>query len=74
MFETHEPRVKRTRSGREYVAGTVTVARRARPGVRMFASRCPDCGLDTVVDYTSEPEQVWTLDESDYGDAGSVHP
>ena len=27
-----------------------------------------------VVDYTSEPEQVWTLDESDYGDAGSVHP
>ena len=74
MFETHEPRVKRTRSGREYVAGTVTVARRARPGVRLFASRCPDCGLDTVVDYTSEPEQVWTLDESDYGDAGSVPP
>lgn len=32
MFETHEPRVKRTRSGREYVAGTVTVVRRARPG------------------------------------------
>ena len=27
MFETHEPRVKRTRSGREYVAGTVAVAR-----------------------------------------------
>ena len=72
MFETHEPRVKRTRSGREYVAGTVTVARRARPGVRLFASRCPDCGLDTVVDYTSEPEQVWTLDESDYGDEGST--
>lgn len=74
MFETHEPRVKRTRSGREYVAGTVAVARRARPVVRLFASRCPDCGLDTVVDYTSEPEQVWTLDESDYGDAWSVHP
>lgn len=72
MFETHEPRVKRTRSGSEYVAGTVTVARRARPGVRLFASRCPDCGLDTVVDYTSEPEQVWTLDESDYGDEGST--
>ena len=72
MFETHEPRVKRTRSGRGYVAGTVTVARRARPGVRLFASRCPDCGLDTVVDYTSEPEQVWTLDESDYGDEGST--
>ena len=72
MFETHEPRVKRTRSGREYAAGTVTVARRARPGVRLFAFRCPDCGLDTVVDYTSEPEQVWPLDESDYGDEGST--
>ena len=45
---------------------------RARPGVRLFAFRCPDCGLDTVVDYTSEPEQVWTLDESDYGDGGST--
>ena len=73
-FETHEPRVKRTRSGREYEAGTTTVARRARPGVRLFASRCPDCGLDTVVDRTSGHQQVWTLDESDYGDAGSVHP
>ena len=72
MRETHEPRVKRTRSGRGYVAGTVTVVRRVRPGVRLFASRCPDCGLDTVVDYTSEPEQVWTLDESDYGDEGST--
>ena len=74
MFETHEPLVKRTRSGREYEAGTTTVARRARPGVRLFASRCPDCGLDTVVDRTSGHQQVWTLDESDYGDAGSVHP
>ena len=71
-YESERPVVKRTRSGREYVAGTVTVARRARPGVRLFASRCPDCGLDTVVDYTSEPEQVWTLDESDYGDEGST--
>lgn len=74
MFETHEPLVKRTRSGREYEAGTTTVARRARPGVRLFASRCPDCGLDTVVDRTSGHQQVWTLDESDYGDAGSVRP
>ena len=74
MFETHEPLVKRTRSGREYEAGTTTVARRARPGVRLVASRCPDCGLDTVVDRTSGHQQVWTLDESDYGDAGSVHP
>ena len=72
MFETHESRVKRTRSGREYVAGTVTVVCRARPGVRLFAFRCPDCGLDTVVDYTSEPEQVWPLDGSDYGDEGST--
>ena len=71
-YESERPVVKRTRSGREYVAGTVTVARRARPGVRLFAFRCPDCGLDTVVDYTSEPEQVWTLDESDYGDEGST--
>ena len=74
MFETHEPLVKRTRSGREYEAGTTTVARRARPGVRLFASRCPGCGLDTVVDRTSGHQQVWTLDESDYGDAGSVRP
>ena len=37
-------------------------------------SRCPGCGLDTVVDSTSGHQQVWTLDESDYGDAGSVHP
>ena len=74
MFETHKPRVKCIRSGREYEAGTTTVARRARPGVRLFASRCPDCGLDTVVDRTSGHQQVWTLDESDYGDAGSVRP
>ena len=39
MFETHEPRVKRTRSGREHVAGTVTVARRARPGTSGRADR-----------------------------------
>lgn len=74
MFETQEPRAKRTRSGREYVSGTTTVARRARPGVLLVVSRCPDCGLDTVVDRTSGHLQVWALDESDYGDAGSVHP
>lgn len=73
MFETHEPRVKRTRSGREYVSGTTTVARRARPVVLLVVSRCPGCGLDTVVDRTSGHLQVWTLDESDYGDAGSAH-
>ena len=70
MFETHEPRVKRTRSGREYVAGTVTVARWARPGVRLFAFRCLGCGLDEVFDL--ETRECWTLDETDYGDEGST--
>lgn len=73
-YEVEQPRVKTTRSGREYIAGTTVATMRARPTVQLHASRCPDCGLDTVVDSTSEPEQVWTLDESDYGDAGSVHP
>ena len=68
------PPRKRFGPGLQAVASvTFLVTRLLAEGVRLFASRCPDCGLDTVVDYTSEPEQVWTLDESDYGDAGSAH-
>jgi hypothetical protein len=36
--------------------------------MRLTAFRCPDCGLDTVVD----DEDVWTLDDSDYDEEGSV--
>lgn len=36
--------------------------------MRLTVFRCPDCGLDTVVD----GDEVWTLDPDDYGDEGSV--
>ena len=72
-YEFERPVVKRARSEREYQAGVrVVTANWRRPVTSLVAFRCPDCGLDTVVDYTSEPEQVWTLDESDYGDEGST--
>lgn len=61
-----------TRSGREYIAGTTVATMRARPTVQLHASRCPGCGLDTVFDVATD--ECWTLDESDYGDAGSVPP
>ena len=72
-YESERPVVKRTRSGREYQAGVqIVTANWRNPVTSIVAFRCPDCGLDTVVGYTSEPEQVWTLDESDYGDEGST--
>lgn len=35
---------------------------------RLTAFRCPGCGHDQVLDDT---EQLWDLDEADYGDSGS---
>lgn len=36
---------------------------------RLFAYRCPGCRLDTVWDMRTD--QMWLLDETDYGNAGS---
>lgn len=44
---------------------------RTRLVVRLRLTRCV-CGHDVVVDL--ETDEVWDLDESDYGPAGSVHP
>lgn len=38
----------------------------------LHASRCPDCGQVDVWDMDSD--EVWTLDESDYGPGGSMPP
>lgn len=35
------------------------------------AFRCPDCRFDQVLDTDGV---LWNLDESDYGDAGSIYP
>jgi hypothetical protein len=69
--ETFESeRTKRShRSGRAY---TVRVDVPAWRVLRLFAFRCPSCGLDTVWD--EELDEWWTLDGSDYGDDGSVAP
>lgn len=62
-------RVKRTRSGREYLSGTEKMARLAHPVVRLTAFRCPTCLLDNVWDQFEN--QWWELDSSDYQDDGS---
>lgn len=38
----------------------------------IHAFRCPDCGLDTVLELDSGAE--WVLDEFDYGPEGSMRP
>lgn len=43
-----------------------------RRQVRLFAFRCPDCRHDQVLD--QDDDQLWDLDETDYGDDGSVPP
>jgi hypothetical protein len=46
-----------------------------RPSIalwRLHAWRCPNCGLDTIWD--DDTDEWWNLDESDYGDDGSVRP
>lgn len=49
--------------------GTVNL----RPSLRtLTAFRCPDCHLDTVWD--RDTDDWWTLDETDYGPAGSHDP
>lgn len=71
-FEYERDRVKVTRSGREYISGVQVVAVRVNPRVQLYAYRCPDCGLDVVLDVDSR--ECWDLDDSDYGDDGSVAP
>lgn len=63
-------RLRRTKSGREYVAGTIQAP--ARPHLSLVVLRCPDCNLDMVLDRVRD--QWWTLDASDYGDDGSAAP
>ena len=38
---------------------------------QLTAFRCPDCRFDQVLDGDG---QMWDLDESDYGDSGSIAP
>ena len=52
--------------------GSFAHKRRARALWRLRAFRCPDCRLDTVWD--TDTDEWWTLDDSDYGDDGSVAP
>jgi len=40
--------------------------------IRLLAFRCPDCRHDQVLD--QDDDELWDLDESDYGDDGSVPP
>lgn len=69
--ETFEvDRVKRTKSGREYVSGKV--AKPAWPLVRLHLFRCPDCLHDTVFDTVTD--EWWDLDPSDYEPEGSRAP
>jgi hypothetical protein len=42
--------------------------RERKSWLRLTAFRCTGCGLDVVVD---DERNVWDLDESDYGEAGS---
>lgn len=62
-------RERKLPSGRTYVR-TVDVP--AWPLARLSLYRCLACGHDEVYDH--ETEQLWDLDDSDYGDAGSVDP
>lgn len=41
--------------------------------VRLWAYRC-DCGLDQVLDGLDADGQMWDLDDTDYGDEGSIDP
>lgn len=43
-----------------------------QPTRNMYASRCADCGHDTVTD--KRTGETWDLDETDYGPAGSAPP
>lgn len=38
----------------------------------LLATRCLGCGHDQVVDLRTN--EVWDLDDTDYGEEGSVHP
>lgn len=60
----------RTRSGKRYLRDDTV-----RPGDRsvwgnLWATRCPQCGQDTVLDMHEDTE--WLLDESDYWPEGST--
>lgn len=68
--EVKQPRVKRTRSGREYVSGTVALTMPVKPHVGLVVFRCSGCDTDEVVDARSG--ECWTLDGSDYGPDGST--
>ena len=70
-YESEQPIVKRTRSGREYQAGVqVVTANWRHPVTSLVAFRCLGCGLDEVVDMGTG--ECWTLDDLDYGDEGST--
>lgn len=52
-------------------AGVVRPPGAGHPTRRLFATRC-DCGHDQV--YDLDTDELWDLEDSDYGDAGSVDP
>ena len=56
---------------RRHRNGMPVYAQEPMPAYRdLHASRCLDCGHDTVVDLRSG--EVWDLDPSDYGPEGSI--
>ncbi|RHA38703.1 hypothetical protein [Cellulomonas rhizosphaerae] len=59
---------KRLPSGRTYWR---TETRAATPVLALFARRCTGCGHDQVHDRRTD--EVWDLDDSDYGPEGSTH-
>lgn len=63
----------RTSQPRMTCSGTVS-GEDTYPVRRLFAYRCSGCGQDTVVELAPQGMQVWELDDSDYGDAGSFDP
>lgn len=52
-------------------AGVIRNAPQRIGWLQLTAFRCPDCGADRVVDGDGV---LWDLDETDYGDDGSVAP
>lgn len=62
-------RIKRTRSGSEYIT---TEYEPAHTIVNLHATRCGWCGHTEVYDETSD--ELWTLDDTDYGPTGSTRP
>lgn len=68
------PQERRLTSGRTYSRDVVVPA---YPLVELILERCLACGHDQVLELDTDTGQIkatWDLDETDYGDDGSVPP